>query len=238
MASETWLQIYKDRNAFWAHDGNIKRPHVEMSAGDHSDVFFDSELIMEDPLLLDRAARELAQKLIAAGMDPRDPMRAVGPAMGAIKIAHDVARVIAKARDTRCFSSYVEKDQAEGMIFKRTKVLPEEKVLITEDVITSGRSVELTANAIIKVGGIVLPYVVCLVNRSGHKDIGGKKILSLIEYEAPKMTPAECAHHGLCSKGSVAIKAKLGDGWERLNAKYDDVEVIEGSWKPSEEKKK
>ena len=74
--------------------------------------------------------------------------------MGAITLAHDIARHIGLQQGGRsCLSAYVEKgaDGDKRMVFKRTAIRPGEGTLLVEDMLTTGGSVGLTASAVIEV---------------------------------------------------------------------------------------
>ena len=94
-------------------------------------------------------------------------------------------------------------------------LLPNQSILLCEDVLTTGGSVDLAATAVTNAGGIVLPFILVLVNRSGLTEANGKKIVALIDRPMPMWTPEECP---LCKQGSEAIRPK--DNWMRLNAAY------------------
>ena len=224
--SKRWMEIYKQKGALWFHDGNPKRPHALLTSGNHSDGFFNSELVMEDPASLDGASSELVDLLLGQGFfrGMLNPNRVVGPAMGAITLAHDVARHMSLEYDYPCMRSYVEKETIginTKMVFRRTSVQRGEKVLLVEDVLTTGDSVEMAAKAVVLAGGIVLPYVAVLVNRSGQKEVGGRKIVALIDQPMHNWDPVN--NNGicpLCATGSEAIRPKNLDNWARLNADY------------------
>jgi orotate phosphoribosyltransferase len=222
----SWLSLYQERGALWLHNGNPNRPHVLLTSGKHSSGFFNSESVMEDPLLLDEAARDLVQLVGERGTGIGTIDRVVGPAMGAITLANDLARHISMARRghgvprTVCLRAYAEKDEGEGtdaktMVLKRTTVKPREKILLCEDVLTTGGSVDLTASAVEAAGGTVLPFVAILVNRSGLKEVNGRKIIALIDRPMPMWSAEECP---LCRQGSEAIRRPKGaESWSRLN---------------------
>jgi hypothetical protein len=84
---------------------------------------------------------------------------------------------------------------------------------ISEDVLTTCGSIDLTATAVTNAGGIVLPVILALVNRSGLTEVSGKKIIALIDRPMPMWTPDECP---LCKVGSEALRPK--DNWAKLNA--------------------
>jgi len=216
-----WIKAYQKKGALWIHDGNPKRPHALLASGNHSSGFFNSEIVMEHPHSLNQAASDLVELLVDNRHHPRDIDRVVGPAMGAITLAHDVARQINLRSGRQCLRAYTEKDgegESKRMVFKRTAIQLGEFVLLVEDVLTTGGSVDLTAAAVINAGGRVAPFVAVIVNRSGLKEMGGKKILSLIDHSMPMWTPSEeCP---LCKNGSEAVRPKNTVSWERLNATY------------------
>ncbi len=220
--TDRWIEIYRDRNALWIHDGNPKRPHALLTSGKHSDGFFNSGLVTEDPFLLHAACQDL-RVLLQDQFNTRMIKRVVGPAMGAITMAHCIAYSInqsfgASDDHHNCLSAFTEKESdsaSKRMILKRFALRPGELVLPVEDVLTTGGSVELTATAVAEAGGALVPFVCVLVNRSGLAEVGGKKIVALIDRPMPMWTLEECP---LCKQGSVAIRPK--DNWAALNADY------------------
>lgn len=215
-----WIEQYKKMGALWIHDGNPKRPHALLTSGNHSNGFFNSELVMEDPMILAMAVNDLLHKVLEEGLFTSSINRVVGPAMGAITLAHEAARQIADRFNAHCLRAYTEKVEDGGkkkMVFGRTKIKEGERILLVEDVLTTGDSVIMASNAVSDAGGIVLPYIAVLVNRSGLTEVDGKRIVSLINEPMPMWTPEECP---LCKDGSEAIRPKGADNWKRLNAKY------------------
>ena len=225
MTTGVWIKEYKKKGALWIHDGNPKRPHAILTSEKHSGGFFNSELVMEDSYLLEVAAIELVDELRDQGLKLDSVSRVVGPAMGAITLAHDIARIIGHKRDAGlhdkpCLRAYTEKemdDDSKIMVFRKTKIRSGECILAVEDVLTTGGSVDRTAMAVVNAGGFVLPFVVVLVNRSGLTEVSGKKIVALIDQPMPTWIGEECP---LCKEGSEAIRPKGVVNWERLNASY------------------
>lgn len=221
-SSDYWISQYKKNGALWIREGTSKkRPHALLTSGKHSSGFFNSEIVMEDPCLLDHACSDLIN-LLELNVSTVD--RVVGPAMGAITFAHEIARQISHQRYRglpNCLRAYTEKEvSSDGklMVFNRTTIRSGERVLLCEDVFTTGDSVDLTATAVIKAGGIVLPFVVTLVNRSGFAGMRDRKIISLIDRSMPMWPPEECP---LCKEGSKAIRPKGKENWTLLlNAVY------------------
>jgi orotate phosphoribosyltransferase len=218
---QQWVERYKEKGALWFHDGNMKRPHALLTSGNHSNGFFNSEIVMEDSALLDTACSDLVCLLREANVNLLNIDRVVGPAMGAITLADGIARHISFGRQRICLRAYTEKDTSSAnskmMVFKRTAIHPTELVLLVEDVLTTGSSVGLAATAVAAAYAYVAPFLAVLVNRSNQTQISNYKIISLIHQPMPIWMPAECP---LCKQGSEAIRPKGKENWERLNKTY------------------
>jgi len=221
MNQDSWISSYQKKRALWLHDGNVKQPHALLTSGKHSDGFFNSELVMEDSNLLGSAALDLFNSLILNKLEVDTVFRVVGPAMGAITLAHDLSHCFSHGRKSNlypCLCAYTEKE-GEGenlrMVFKRTVIQKGEHILLCEDVLTTGGSVEMTMKAVEEAGGIILPFVALLINRSGLSEVKGKKIVALINKPMSMWKADECP---LCKQGSEAIRPKGKENWARLNA--------------------
>ncbi len=218
---QKWFEIYKRMNAIWVHDGNMKRPHALLTSGKHSGGFFNSEVVLEHPALVNEIAFDLIKLLLAEGLNIDGIQRVVGPAMGAITLVHDIARNIEMFRpnDLPCLRAYTipeGKGADKKMVFQKTGIKAGEIVLAGEDVVTTCDSLALNIQAIIAAGGIVQDLLPVIVNRSGKKKLGDRTIVSLVERDMPTWdSEAECEY---CRNGSRAIRPKELDNWALLNA--------------------
>ena len=213
-SEEGWIHTFIERRAFWIHNSDPQAPHAILTSGKHSPGFFNSELVMEDPALLDVATYCLAEKLLKQPKFTAVDC-ASGPAMGAITVGHDVARHLSQLQGKPCLRVYAEKSEKDGrsvMVFNRTRPRPGSHVLMVEDVITTGTSVKSMSDAIVQEKAIVLPFILALVNRSGCEYVGGRTVISLINRNLPIWDPEDCL---LCKGGSEALRPK-GDNWSRL----------------------
>jgi len=93
-STEEWMEQYTLKGALWIHDGNRLRPHARLHSKKHSSGFFNSEPVLEIPSLLDEACYDLLHLLKKAGFSSDDVDRVVGPAMGAITLADNLARYV------------------------------------------------------------------------------------------------------------------------------------------------
>jgi orotate phosphoribosyltransferase len=193
-----------------------------LTSGKHSSGFFNSGLVMEDPSLIIDASVDLAGA-VGEAMNTSPLNYVIGPALGAIVLAHCLAKALDGFTDRPCKASFTEKvvlaSGTVGMELKRTQLkIAVDEVLVVEDVLTTGGSIEGTIEAVSQAGGHVAPVVAVLVNRSGLTEVrGGRKIVALIDQPMPMWSPEECP---LCKKGSEAIRPKGADNWARLNASY------------------
>jgi len=219
--STGWIDIYKRKKALWIHDGNLHRPHALLASGKHSNGFFNSRLVIPDEGLLRAAASDLLECFDEHFEISFDVIHCVaGPQTGATKLAEFLSQRIPVYTEEDCFSvspSKIEVCGEKSMVFSDEEacLLPRRSVLLCEDVLSTGGSVERTETAVTIADGIVMPFILTLVNRSGLSEVCGKKIISLIDHQMPMWNPEECP---LCKKGSKAITAK--DNWELLNAVY------------------
>jgi orotate phosphoribosyltransferase len=205
--SNDWKNIFQKNGAIWIHDGKPTRPHALLTSGLHSDGFVNCTYVTQDATLLQRIMNEgdgLAGKLPGGKVD-----WVIGSAFGAITIAYAVAlKIGAKA-------GFTEKD-GEGMKLSRFEISPSSKVLVVEDTISTGGSTLKTIEGIQKAGvpaANILPYIVCLVNRSGSDKLGEREIRPLIKTDIHTWQPDACP---LCKAGSSAVRPK--SHWKELTA--------------------
>jgi len=173
--------------------GAYQQGHFKLSSGLHSGAYLQCALLLQNPIVAERLCSVLAKKFRA---DMPDTV--IGPAMGGIVLAYELARAL-KAR-----ALFTERDDAGKMSLRRGFVAtPENKVLIAEDVLTTGRSVKEVI-ALLKERGIRPVGVACLVDRSaGPVDLGGVKHASLVKFDIPTFREEECP---LCQEGMPLTK--------------------------------
>ena len=214
-----WELAYAVRYAFWFHDENLGKPHVVLPSGQHSNGYFNTRLIIPHDVVLGDAASDLLELLSSTGEAEGTLIdMVVGPQTGATRLAELISfRVPTYTGDPCGWSSpaKVETNGIKSMVFTPADVkrLNGNRVLLCEDVITTGKSVDLAARAVIAAGGTVLPFVLALVNRSGLTEINGRRVVSLISRLMPLWDPEDCP---LCKAGSKAITAGK-DNWNELN---------------------
>ena len=214
---DDWIKLYQQYNAYWVHNGDPTRPHAELSGGEHSDGFANSELVFQWAHLLDQAADQLVDVLMEKDFDISSIQAVVGPAYGAIKLADNIARHINWRTGVSVRGIWVEKDSAgagKKMVLTRYSIKPGEVVLVCEDVYTSRGSAEATMNAIVEAGGVIAPFTVGFVNRSDDDKVLDSQMVTLIRKQMNKWPVGKCP---LCDVGSKALRPKGLENWRLLN---------------------
>ena len=192
-------QIYKDANA-------LLEGHFLLASGNHSNRYLQSAKVLEYPKKASILTDALAKMIQESGIEV-DTVCA--PALGGVLAGYELARSL----DVR--SIFVEKKEG-GMELRRGFEVKEgEKVIICEDIITTGGSALKAAKAIEALGAKVVAFA-SLANR-GFCQREGSTISAKPECKLPKdvpffalddfefamYTPDECP---LCKEGSQAIK--------------------------------
>ena len=150
--------------------------HFILSSGLRSPKYLQCTRVLMDPARAERLAKALAEKIPA---DLRGQIEAVvAPAMGGLIVGYEVARALGVD------SMFVERPQGTFELRRGFRLEPGTKVLMMEDVVTTGLSSREAIAAIEAAGGRVIAGG-CLVDRSnGTADIG-VPLYSLIRLDVP-----------------------------------------------------
>lgn len=162
--------------------GAVMRGHFRLSSGRHSDVFVQKFRVFEDPLLTRTMGEQMAQ------LYENEPFDTVAsPAIGAIVLGYSVALAAASR------SIFAEREGDE-MTFRRGFTLePDERVLVVEDVVTTGASAREVVE-LVKAAGATPVGVAVLLDRSDPEappDLGAP-LRSLVRLDVPSFTEDEC----------------------------------------------
>ena len=193
-------QVYKDANALL--DG-----HFLLASGNHSSRYLQSAKVLEYPKKAALLSDALAKMIREANIEVET---VCAPALGGVLAGYELARSL----DVR--SIFVEKKEG-GMELRRGfSISKGEKIIICEDIITTGGSALKAAKAIEALGGIVVAFA-SLANRGFCKRVGGNDtaknacalpsnipLFALDDFSFEMYAPQECP---LCKEGkSKAIK--------------------------------
>jgi orotate phosphoribosyltransferase len=138
-------------------EGALLSGHFKLSSGLHSDTYVQCARFLRKPELAAPAMAVLASQLREAGLVP-DVV--VGPAMGGVVVSYELARQLSVP------SLFTERDANGEMILRRGFTLaPGERVVIAEDVVTTGKSTLEVARVLGEMGVEVLA-VASLIDRT------------------------------------------------------------------------
>lgn len=169
--------------------GAIRQGHFELSSGRHSGTFVQCALILQHPERAERLGRALANEFLHL-----KPDCVVSPALGGILIGHEVARGLGVR------AMFVERDRSAQMALRRGfELKSRERVLVVEDVWTTGGSTRETMGVVEQAGGFVIAAA-ALIDRSN----GGLELnvpaRALLQLHVPSYEPDDCP---LCRSGSL-----------------------------------
>lgn len=165
--------------------GAVLSGHFVLTSGRHSDRYVQCSRVLEDTALTTRLARELCARIGDRQID-----LVAAPAVGGIIFGFAVAQALGV--------NFIFSEREQGkMTFRRSfRVPPGSRVLVAEDVVTTGGSVAEVIDLVRRAGGTV-PLVVSLIDRGGPKAFD-TELLPLLRLEVESWEPAEC---GLCAAG-------------------------------------
>lgn len=192
----------------------------------HGPDYVAKEVALEDPLLTEAAAEYLAEQFKGQQID-----LVIGPELGAIILAHEVAAQLTKIQplgllptEWNCVRNiYAEKkdrdQEGTPMLIRRgfDKLILGRKVLVTEDVLTSGGSARRTIEAVRALGGEVVGLVV-LCNRGNVQPeaVGNVPIVAIFEVQMPMYPEDDCP---ICKEGKIPVRTDFGRGADFLKRK-------------------
>ncbi len=166
--------------------------HFLLTSGRHSPVYWEKFRILEHPDVTEKLCAPIAIRFSGERVE-----LVAGPTTGGIILAHEVGRQLG----TRVI--FAEKDGEQRVFHRGFAIKPGQRVLVVDDVLTTGKSVCEVIEAVRKAGGKVIGVAV-LVDRSEEEPDFGAPFFSC--FRAPKVTTYTAAECPLCAKGLPLVK--------------------------------
>ena len=213
MQEERALQIFAETKAI------LKNLHVVYTSGLHG-----SEYVNKDAVYVDTEATDELCRGIAEHFQDRNVGVVVAPVEGGINLSQGVARHLTRMTGRKVLSIYADKE-GDGLVIKRgyDKYVPGKRVLIVDDVFTTGGSVKKLVEIIRRLEG-KLVGIGGLCNRGGVKaeDVGETgEVPELFALTSVQMAMYEASVCPLC-KANVPITTEVGKGKEYLAKKAQE----------------
>ena len=172
------LKILKETNA-------LLEGHFVLSSGLHSDKYIQCAQLLSKPNKAKEICLSLADK-IKENFKSIDLI--VSPAMGGVVIGYEIGRILDKE------TIFAERVNGKFELRRGFNIKKDQKILIVEDVITTGKSSLECADMVSKLNGNVIGYA-CIIDRSNDKSLIKKSFVSQIKIEIPTYNKNELPDH-------------------------------------------
>lgn len=195
----------------------ITDSHIVYTSGKHGSTYINKDAVYPHPHIISHLCELIAEYFASYHVEVEI---VVAPAIGGVILSNRIAEHLYSLTNFRVLGIYAEKSEDnETFIIKRgyDKLIPGRKVLVVEDVLTTGGSVKKVVEAVRNLDGKVVG-VGAICNRGGVKpeDIGNvPKLFSLVNVNLDAWDKEECP---LCKQG-VPINIEVGKGREYLAKK-------------------
>lgn len=207
MTNEQVLEIFKKTG------GYIAGSHIVYTSGKHGSAYLNKDAIYPHTVLVSELCRAIAEEFRGKGVEV-----VVGPALGAIILSQWTAHHLSELEGREILGVYTEKTPEKEQIFTRgyDAFVKGKKILVVEDLLTTGGSVKKVVESVKKAGGEVIAAA-ALVNRGGVKaeGVGGVPLFTLASVTLDAWDEPSCP---LCAQG-VPVNTTVGKGKEYLAKK-------------------
>ncbi|KQU99400.1 orotate phosphoribosyltransferase [Devosia sp. Root105] len=169
MTTDEVLDLFRE-------SGALLEGHFILSSGLRSPIFLQKAKVFMHPAKAEKLCRALAEKIRAEGYG--DVSQIVSPAVGGIIPGYETARHLGVP------AIYTERVEGKFELRRGFELAPGEKVIIVEDIVSTGISIRECIEAITKTGADVVAAA-CLIDRSAGEADVGVPLVSLVEYKVP-----------------------------------------------------
>jgi len=160
--------------------GALRRGHFLLSSGLHSEAYVQCALLLEEPVRARKVGQDLAEQLRQF-----HPDSVLSPALGGVIIGHEVAAGLGVP------FRFTERKGEEMGLRRGFSLRQGERVVIVEDVVTTGRSTLETASLATARGARVVA-IGAIIDRTAGRDPFDVPFRSLLQLDLPSYPPGEC----------------------------------------------
>jgi len=184
MKQEKVLEVFRS-------SGALLEGHFILSSGLHSSVYLQCAIALQSPAVAAEFGAAIADEFRDKGIQT-----VASPAIGGLIIGYEVARHLGVR------FIWTEREQGTMTLRRGFSVRKGERVLVVEDVITTGGSTRETADVLRRVGADVVGAAAVIDRSNGEADVG-VLYLTLVTLDVPAVPAERCA---ACARGEVAVK--------------------------------
>lgn len=169
----------------------LQEGHFLLTSGRHSGKYMQCAKLFQYTKYSEELCRELAEKFKNDGIDV-----VIGPAIGAIQMSYEVSRHLGVK------NIFAERENGKMTLRRGFTIEPGQRVLVVEDVVTTGGSVREVIDIVQAHGGIVAGVGVVVDRTAGKVDFG-TRLESVVSMEIESYEPDACP---LCKEGKPIVK--------------------------------
>jgi len=184
LTKEEILKLFEDTGA-------LLKGHFLLASGLHSPQYFQCAKILQYPQHAQKLCWEIACNFMSEKVSV-----VVGPALGGIVVAQEVARLLS-ARGI-----FAEREAGKMTLRRGFEIKPNDRVLVVEDVVTTGGSIKEVIQLVVDSGAKIVG-VGFIVDRSQNRVEFDVPKFSIFEMDVVTYQPDECP---LCKRGILVVK--------------------------------
>ena len=177
--------------ALFRRVGALLEGHFRLTSGLHSAGYLQSALVLQYPREAEACGAALAQRVFNLGAQA-----VLSPALGGIVIGQEVARALGIR------AIFAERQDGKLTLRRGFALSPGEKVLVVEDVVTTGGSTRETIE-VARAAGAEVVGAASIIDRSGGTQDVGVPYAALATLTVPTYQPDSCP---LCLAGQPVVK--------------------------------
>lgn len=172
--------------------GALLDGHFLLTSGKHSNQYMQCAQVLKHPEYTEELAKHIAENFAQDNIE-----LVIGPAMGGIVVAYEVARQL------KVPGIFTERQDSKMVLRRNFEIKPATRVLVVEDVVTTGGSVREVIDLVKELGGLVAGVGLLVDRSNGTVDFGVKQLAALT-MNVESWEPEQCP---LCKEGKTpAVK--------------------------------
>ncbi len=164
--------------------------HFLLSSGLHSPNYMQCALILQKPWIAEKLCKELAKKMKSHKIDT-----VIGPALGGMVVSYEMGRAL------KVKSIFAERVDGSFTLRRGFSVKRNERFLVVEDVITTGKSIYEVIDLVENMGGKIAA-VASVVDRSDGAAVFSQDFYSLLKMQIRTYRPEDCP---MCREKKMAL---------------------------------